>query len=196
MKRPALSLRLIMGITVIIIIITILIVVITFSITNTTIIIITTESFSMKRPALSLHLMMGTEAIPPQYHCMNIKNLLNAYKYRNTNTNTRVPRHPLATHIWRPWMQMKRAERVPPFAESGSSAALLPAKEIFSWFSFSSKIPDLEKWGHLVIMAPSVHLAIGVSPLLGQLVPRLRLRQQLRHRALAQTQNVPGDERR
>ena len=45
-------------------------------------------------------------------------------------------------------------------------------------------------------MAPSVHLAIGVSPLLSQLVPRLRLRQQLRHRALAQTQNVPGDDRR
>ena len=58
------------------------------------------------------------------------------------------------------------------------------------------KSPNLKKWGHLVIMAPSVHLAIGVSPLLGQLVPRLRLRQQLRHRALAQTQNVPGDERR
>ena len=85
-----------MGITVIITIITIIIVVI---ITITTIIIITTESFSMKRPALSLHLMMATEAIPPQYHCMNIKNLLNAYKYKNTNTNTRVPRHPLATHI-------------------------------------------------------------------------------------------------
>ena len=48
----------------------------------------------------------------------------------------------------------------------------------------------------LVIPDPSVHLSIRVSALLRQLVPRLWLRQQLWHGALAQTQNIPdGDDR-
>ena len=41
-------------------------------------------------------------------------------------------------------------------------------------------------------MAPGVHLAIGVSPLLRQFVPRFRFWQQLRHCALAQTKHIPG----
>ena len=76
------------------------------------------------------------------------------------------------------------------------SSIIACKRNILILLIFIKKSPDLKKWGHLVVMAPSVHLAIGVSPLLGQLVPRLRLRQQLRHRALAQTQNVPGDDRR
>ena len=180
------------------------------------------------RDALSLHLMMATEAILSQY-------------LHNTHTHTLHTHHHGATHIWWPWMQMKRAVRVHPFSESGSSATLWPATKclfivisiiherqhqssgtqissstflfqashylVIRWIFLTSYHHGFQSDHHiiinhtqsddpqyidLVIVAPSVHLSIRVSALLRQLVPRLWLRQQLWHGALAQTQNIPG----
>lgn len=50
----------------------------------------------------------------------------------------------------------------------------------------------LEHPDAVVVRGPGVHLAVRVAPLLRQLVPRLRLRQQLGHRALRQPQHELG----
>lgn len=46
----------------------------------------------------------------------------------------------------------------------------------------------------MLVQSPSVHFPIAVAALLRQLVPGLRLRQQLRNGALRQPQNVLGEE--
>ena len=52
----------------------------------------------------------------------------------------------------------------------------------------------LEQHDRSVVVAPGVHLAVGVPPLLRQLVPGLGLGQQLADGALAQPQHVLGEQ--
>lgn len=52
----------------------------------------------------------------------------------------------------------------------------------------------LEQQYGVLVASPTVHLPVAIAPLLGQLVPRLGLAEQLAHRALTQPEHVLGEQ--